>query len=58
MALSDMLGVNCIVWEIKQGYAQSIFRHLHPRPITETRTVHLHYASQRHYEYTNIPKVF
>ena len=58
MALSDMLGVNCIVWEVKQGYAQAVFRHLHPHPIAETRTVHLHYASQRHYEYTDIPKVF
>ncbi len=60
MALSNMLGVNCIVWEVlvKQGYVQAIFRHLHPHPIAETRTVHLHYASQRHYEYTDIPKVF
>jgi hypothetical protein len=58
MALSNMLGVNCIVWEVKQGYAQAVFHHLHPHPIAETRTVHLHYASQRHYEYTDIPKVF
>ena len=60
MALSNMLGVNCVVWEVKQGYAQAVFRHLHLHPIAETRTVlvHLHYASQRHYEYTDIPKVF
>ena len=58
MTLSDMLGVNCIVWEVKQGYAQAIFRHLHPHSVAATRTVHLHYASRRHYEYTDIPKVF
>ena len=57
MALSEILLVNSVVWEVKQGYAQAVFRHLLPHPVAGTRTVHLHYASRRHYEHTDIDKV-
>jgi hypothetical protein len=35
-----------------QGYAEVIFRHLLTNPILGTSTVHLHYASRRHYEFS------
>ena len=57
MALSEILHVNSVVWEVHQGYAQAVFRHLPQQPVPVTNTVHLHYASRRHYEYTDIPKV-
>ena len=57
IALSELLRVNCCVWEIRQGYAEVIFRHLLPNPILGTSTVHLHYASRNHYEFTDVGKV-
>ena len=57
MALSEILRVNCCVWEIRQGYAEVIFRYLLTNPIPGTSTVHLHYASRRHYEFTDVGKV-
>jgi hypothetical protein len=57
IALSEILRVNSCVWEIRHGYAEVIFRHLLTNPIPGTSTVHLHYASRRHYEFTDIRKV-
>lgn len=57
IALSEILRVNCCVWEVRQGYAEVIFRHLLTSQIPGTNTVHLHYASRRHYEFTDIGKV-
>ena len=57
IALSEILRVNCCVWEIRQGYAEVIFRHLLTNPILGTSTVHLNYASRRHYEFTDVGKV-
>ncbi len=53
IALSEILCVNSCVWEIQHGYAELIFRHLLTNPIPGTSTVHLHYASRRHYEFTD-----
>jgi hypothetical protein len=57
IALSEILRVNSCVWKIRHGYAEVIFRHLLTNPIPGTSTVHLHYASRRHYEFTDIGKV-
>ena len=57
MALCRILNVNCVIWEIQQQYAEVIFRHQVQNPLS-TRTVHLRYASRRHYESTDIPKVY
>jgi hypothetical protein len=57
IALSEILRVNSCVWEIRHGYAEVIFHHLFTNPIPGTSTVHLHYASRRHYEFTDIGKV-
>jgi hypothetical protein len=57
IALSEILRVNCCVWEVRQGYAEVIFRHLLTSQVPGTHTVHLHYASRRHYEFTDISKV-
>jgi hypothetical protein len=57
IALSEILRVNSCVWEIRHGHVEVIFRHLLTNPIPGTSTVHLHYASRLHYEFTDIPKV-
>ena len=57
IALSEILRVNCCVWEVRQGYAEVIFHHLLISQAPGTNTVHLHYASRRHYEFTDISKV-
>ena len=54
MALCELLNVNCVVWELRQQYAEVIFQFQRPG---RTPSVHLHYASRRHYENTDIPKV-
>jgi hypothetical protein len=54
MALCELLNVNCVVWELRQQYAEVIFQFQRPG---RNQSIHLHYASRRHYEYTDIPKV-
>ena len=54
MALCELLNVNCVVWELRQQYAEVIFQFQRPG---QNQSVHLHYTSRRHYEYTDIPKV-
>ena len=54
MALCEILDVNCIIWELRQQYAEVIFRYQRPG---QSQTVHLLYAARRHYEYTDILKV-
>ena len=54
MALCELLNVNCVVWELRQQYAEVIFQFQRPG---QNQSVHLHYASRRHNEYTYIPKV-
>ena len=56
MALCRILNVNCFIWEVRQQYAEVIFRHQVQDPL-RAQTVHLRYASRRHYESTDIPKV-
>ena len=57
MALCRILNVNCFIWEVRQQYAEVIFRH-QIQDSLRVRTVHLRYASRRHYESTDIPKVY
>ena len=56
-ALCEVLRVNCCVWEVRQGHAQVLFRYILTNSIPGTITVHLHYASRLHYEYTDINPV-
>jgi hypothetical protein len=55
IALSELYDVNCIVWEVKDGYAEQIFRHM--AVSSDAITVHLHMAGRKHYEFTDIPTV-
>ena len=57
IALSELLRVHSVVWQVHQGYAEAIFQHRIQSPSPTTIAVHLHYDSGRHYEDTDIPKV-